>query len=371
MESTRSKGHYVGEIAVVLMVQFVLMLFRLVEPIQWPNLFPGQYRMLLNELVYFGIEIVLVIVIIAHFIFKRSFYELGIRKFKENIPALIGNLCIVVMSVGIAYLMSQFSKNVEVNILYTICQIITNFIAIAFLKELVFRGFLWNSLNQLTNGKGIIASIITAVCFSMTYVPSLLVSLDEVSTGAMLQGLILPFAMGLYLSLLYYYSKNLWMCTMIHGVLICLQCLEQDFIICTIEGIYIVGVIIYLIGKMVKYYKGNVEVEESETSVETLPDSLDEASILPREEVRNIDEQQRTEVIEPFRDEVATTNNEVVEEEIGQLPNKMLDELDKLHEQLKERVREKLPDEDEQMPDLSTMLGAPLDREITELEDRL
>ena len=73
MQNIDKKSKYIGEIITILMIQLLMMLFRLVEPIHWPSIFPGQYKGILNEVAYFGIEFILVIVIIAHFAFWKIF----------------------------------------------------------------------------------------------------------------------------------------------------------------------------------------------------------------------------------------------------------------------------------------------------------
>ena len=412
MQSIDKKSKYIGEIIIILMIQLLMMLFRLVEPIHWPSIFPGQYKVILNEFAYFGIEFVLVIVIIAHFIFQISFKELGMVRFKDNLASLIGNLCFLGLSVGVAYFMSQFSKNVEVDVIYLMGQIVTNFIAIAFLRELIFRGFLFQAFYKLTNGKGIIVSVITAVFFALTYVPTFLVTLNEVSIGTMLQALMIPFGMGIYLGLLYYYGQNLWMCTIIHGVLISLLCLEQDFAIGILEGIYIIGLIIYLIRMMVRYYKhGTQQVEEAESLEMEEQEEIKNDEVVPVEqsgaddmriaEAKNPDkvqiqceeqdksnekltlkaEQQnemRSETVQQSSCEIKQqeraselVENETIAQKAELLPDKMLSELDQLHKELKEKAKEKLVDDEESMPTLFSVLSNPLEQEITEEEDRL
>ncbi|MBP3888120.1 MAG: CPBP family intramembrane metalloprotease [Cellulosilyticum sp.] len=262
MQNTENKGKFVGEIAVILGLQLIMLIFRLVEPINWLNIFPGEYTTFLNEFAYFGIEFILLIVLVAHFIFGISFKELGLCKIRENIGSFLLNLLFLGASVGVSYFMSLFSKNVEIHWLELICQIITNFVAIAFLKEVIFRGFLIRSLCHLMNGKGIIASSIAAVFFAATYLPSILINLHEISVNAVLQGLIIPFIMGIYLGLVYYYTQNLWMSTIFHGTFISLLGLEQDFAICGIEIVYVTILVIYLICKMVCYYKGEQILED-------------------------------------------------------------------------------------------------------------
>lgn len=355
------KGKLIGEVLLICLLQLIMLLFRLVEPIHWPSIFPGQYITLINEFVYFGIELILVVVIVAHFIFKYSFKELGLVNIKENIGNFIGQVCFLAMSIAVAFFMSQFSKNVKIDPLYLILQIITNFITIAFLKELIFRGLLFNVICRLVSGRGIVASLITAALFACTYIPSILVNLDAVSLSTVMQSVAIPFTMGLYLSLLYYYSKNLWLCTIIHGVLISLQCLEQDFVIMAIEYVYIGGLIIYLVYKMVRYYKQINQVEdtdEHETSEEEYKETVvvEKINDKARIEINQLDEtlvrgeELQEKITLSQNDEIENTNSVKVEvrqasysiENAEQIPQNMLSALDDLHQELTNKSQVKV-----------------------------
>ena len=364
MQNIESKSKLVAEIVTVLGIQFIMMVFRLVEPIHWPSLFPGKYTTFLNEFAYLGIEFGLVIVIVAHFIFGRSFKEMGLHKIKENIGTLLLNLLFLGVSIAVAYFMSLFSKNVEIHWIELICQINTNFIAIAFLREVIFRGFLFRSFYELTNGKGILASLITAIFFVLTSIPSILITLNDFTLNALLQGLVIPFAMGVYLSLLYYYTRNLWTGIILHGVFISLLTLEQDFAVCTMEIIYAAILVIYLIVKIVHYYRGDEELDEEDEALETpeieetVTDTDEEAAL---EEIANETSESKEQVTnkEILSEQIITNNQKIsnVEETITvsiphftkekekvayepeQIPKDMLTALDNLHEELKQKAK--------------------------------
>lgn len=289
MENNESKAKYFGEIVVILCLEIIMLLFRLVQPITWSKQVPLIWQGLGNELIYFGIELGLIIVIVAHFIFKISFKELGLTRFKENIASLIGNLCFVGLCVGVSFLISQFSKVTEFDGRSLALQIVANFVAIAFIRELVFRGFLFQAMLKLLNGKGILASVISGVLFTMTYVPSILISLNEVNTSVLLGALVIPLVLGIYLSLVYYYGRNLWICTIIHGVCLSIAALESDIFINFLAGIYGLGLFIYLIYKMVNYYRnGDKEDEDVEVALQV---SIDDEAVSETDNVKEMDTQ--------------------------------------------------------------------------------
>ena len=82
MDGVEKKSHYLGEILVIMILQVIMLLFRLVEPIHCENLFPGQYTHFMNDFAYFGIEFILVICIVAHGSYNIPFKELGLTNVK-------------------------------------------------------------------------------------------------------------------------------------------------------------------------------------------------------------------------------------------------------------------------------------------------
>lgn len=315
MNQIENRSKWIGEICVIFLLEWIMILFKLVEPIQWPSAFPGKYVGFVNEFVYLAIEFVLVIVIIAHFIFQISFKDLGLKAFKESIGTIVLNFFYLCVCVGAAYLMSQFSRNIEVDLKELGCQIITNFIAIAFIKELIFRGFLQRAFEGAMKGKKIVASLMTTVFFALTYLPTILVSLNEVSMYAIVQALVIPIIIGFYLSLVYAYGKNIWACTSIHGVLISFVYLEQDFMIVGLEGIYIISLLIYLIFKVVHYYKKPEEEvleEENEKPIASVEYAQTELGCLNENEDREQKVQDTVKEM-PFSEEVcqSTLSNEL------------------------------------------------------------
>ncbi len=276
MENNKSKAKYVGQIAAIIMLEASMLLFRLVQPIRWPSGISMTWQSFGNELIFFGIEFGLIVVIVAHFIFKYSFKEMGLTGFKENIMPLVINLGFVGACVGAGYLGSQFSKSIEFDALNITLQIIANFIAIAFLKELIFRSILFNITLKVTKNNGIIASVITALLFTLTYIPDILLNLDEIQGITILSALVGPFILGLYLNLVYIYGKNLWICMMIHGVCLSIASFDSDIFITILAGVYLASLLIYLVYKIVAFYRHNNENEECEVLEEEATEPLNE-----------------------------------------------------------------------------------------------
>lgn len=294
MENTEAKVKYVGEIVAILCLEIIMLLFRMVQPIAWPAKVPLVWQNFGNEFIFAGIEFALIIVIVAHFIFKISFKELGLTRFKESMGALIGNLCFVGLCVGVSFFTSQFSKLTEFNGLNIGLQIAVNFVAIAFIRELVFRGFLLQSILKLSNGKGILASILSGVLFAMTYIPNILMDLNEVHTSEILSALAIPLVLGIYLGLVYYYGRNLWLCMIIQGVCLSITTLGSDVFVNLLAGIYGMGLLIYLIYKIVSYYKHGDEEDEDQELDDEMPVSDEEVAI-ESEQTKEVEEKAKAE----------------------------------------------------------------------------
>lgn len=337
MYEVEKKSHYLGQILVVVILQVIMLLFRLVEPIQCENLFPGQYSHFINEFIYFGIEFILMICIVAHGSYSLSFKELGITNIKDNLASLIINLLYLAGGIIATYLMSQFSRKVEFDVINMACQVATNFIAIAFLKEVIFRGFLFQALYAFLSKKGIITSLLVAIIGAATYVPTILMTLDQVTTINVMQKLIIPFIFEVYLSLLYYYGRNLWICCIVHAVIITFGAFQQDFIIVSMEGLYMAILLGYLIYKIVKFYQNPTAIEGDETQLNNKDESLEGKQESP----------------------LGSLSQEVISEEKVEEPIKPL-----LREVIEKKME--IQEEDESVPDLFSVLNQPTDIEKDE-----
>lgn len=322
MEETSEKGKWLGELLALMAFQWIMLLFRLVDPIEWPSQLPRMYMELGNQILYFGIDFILVIWIVAHHVFGISFKELGITRLKENIGTILLHSGILAISIGADYLMSQFSKPIEFDGFYLACQIITNFVAVAWIKELIFRGFAYRAFYGLTNGKGLLASLLAAFLCTLTYVPSILVNLEQVTMISMIQSLLVPFILFVYLGILYWLNPDIWTCTVIHGTFISMACLEQDFVMVILECIYGIGLAIYLIVKIVGSRKGRmVTEEESEIQDQQkvdMSEDVDKAmDELPEDVDKVMDEMPRPEIkveVPNFKSSVMTPSERIHQE---------------------------------------------------------
>lgn len=370
MYDVEKKSHYLGQILVIVILQVIMLLFRLVEPIHCEDLFPGQYTHFVNEVAYFGIEFILVICIVAHGSYRIPFKELGLTHIKENLASLVINLCYLAGGTIATYLMSQFSRRAEFDILNIIGQFATNFMLIAFLKEVIFRGFLFRAFCGLLGEKGIVASLMTAILFAATYVPSVLMTLDQVTMIGVMQNLIIPFALGLYLSLIYYYGRNLWVCTILHGVLISFDYLKQDFILMSIEGLYIVILLVYLIYKMVKYYQAET-IEESEdeqldNEEEFISDSEIEKEVI-RKEIIEEPKKSEQEINKGY--EIKSIGTDIKEKlSDSKLESEKLNKF--INQSLRKSAEQKIDiEKEEKVPDLFSVLNQEMDMENEKFDE--
>lgn len=350
MEKTQAKVKYIGEIAVILCLEMIMLLFRMVQPISWPTTIPAVWQSVGNEFIFSCIELSLVIVIVAHFIFKNSFNELGLKSIKPSVASLVSNIGFIGVCVGVSFLTNQFSKISHFNGLEIALQIGMNFIMIATVKEIIFRGFLFQSLYKLMNGKGVAAGILSGILFALTYIPSILMDLSVVHMEVFLSALALPLVLGIYLGLIYHYERNLGVCILIQGTSLSLVTLKSDVFTNLLAGVYGVALFIYLIYKMIKYKKLNGEPvkecsddyiqanREMEQLIEEKPSKEEEESI---EEVHSKEEIQsigKVQLVEeycepiPFIEESQSIQKHESPEELQEELSKELPEEERVQE---------------------------------------
>ena len=350
MENNEAKVKYIGEIALILCLEIIMLLFRMVQPIAWPAQVPLVWQNFGNEFIFAAIEFGLIIVIVVHFIFKISFKELGLTRLKDNIGSLIGNLCFVGLCVGVSFFVGQFSKLAEFDSLNIGLRIIANFAMIAFVRELVFRGFLFQVILKLLNGKGILTSIITGVLFAVTYIPNILMNLNEVHTSTILSELAIPLLLGIYLGLIYYYGCNLWICMIIQGVCLSIKTLETDIFINILAGVYSLGLLIYLIYKMISYYKHNNEEEKKDFDEEVQTSRVE--VVLESEDTEKVENSVKGETAQEI--EIQSKINQLKEiSKNGQAPYEQKEKLYEVQpEEITKSLKEEIPRQVEEKIDI-------------------
>lgn len=266
METKYSKGRDIGELVTLIVLGAILVLFKLVQPLGWTTVLPVQWVGFADEIQYAAITFCLITVIVCHLIFGADFKEMGMTRFKENIPMLALNLLYVVGCMGMTYFMAQMSKVLDFKGVEITLAIISNFVAVAFVREVIFRGFLLGRVDDLLGRKGmmtgLLSSILVSILFAAMYLPEIAMALPVFSGVALVKALLYPFLLSVYLGVLYYLTHNIWLGVAVHGVILSLGNLSADFLTGFFYGAYFCVMGIYLLVYLIKRHRQPAIEEE-------------------------------------------------------------------------------------------------------------
>lgn len=343
-----TKLQYIGQLFAIIGLELIMLLFKIVQPIHLNRIITNDALAdLMSQMIYGVISFGLIILVVGHFIFKRSLSEMGLKEFKNHIFSFISNLIFLAICIGITYLTSTMSKAITFDFLSIIAHIISSFIAVALVDEFIFRGLIFNQLKAIFNGHAILASFVTGGIFAISYVPSVIMALDVVSGQALLEALYVPFLLGIYLSLLYDYTDNIWVCVAIHGTVLSLSSLSADFFTSIFYGVYIASMIAYLGYHIFKSYRKDLQEEELEEQEDL---SLIEESLEPVEETQVVEKEMVINEAPEVKEKVQETSDEILKEEEN--PTSMADlkvEIPYFQEEIVPEVVEELPENPEEV----------------------
>lgn len=248
IEKKESRIKYIGQIIALFGLEILILLFRIAVPLRATMV--GPFQWLIGEVLYMVVECFLIIILVNHLIFKNSYKEMGFTNFKDNVFSLIGNLCYLGIAAGMTYGLNYISGEKNSNSMnYIVSHVIILFISTAFLQETIFRGCILNNLLKVTRRKVFLSIIIGTLLFMIVHIPLTMLgtNFESLFKGQTNELIGLSFGMGIYLSLLYYWTKNLWICMIIHGTYSCLDVVATGLLRPAFKGVYILGALIYLL----------------------------------------------------------------------------------------------------------------------------
>lgn len=86
-----------------------------------------------------------------------------------------------------------------------------------FVEEWVFRGYFVNQFSKMVvNERKIV--LVTAVLFSLMHLPNYYLATEVITFGGIIYRLLIPFLMGIALAIIFLKTRNLFVCSLIHGV---------------------------------------------------------------------------------------------------------------------------------------------------------
>ena len=287
-EERESRMKYIGQLVTLFALEILMLLFRIAVPIGATiGGLRGEYQWLISEVIYMVIEGFLIIILVNHLIFKNAYKEMGIISFKENIFSLLGNLCYLGIAAGITYALNYISGGKSAySVTYIITHVLIFFISTAFLQEVIYRGCILNDFLKLTGRKAFLSILGATLLFMLVHVPLTMLetNFESLFAGNISQVAMVSFGIGLYLSLLYYWTNNLWICIIIHGTYSCINVVADGLLQPVFKVVYILGALIYLLYAGIHYMKGEV-IEDDEEEDDDLEQVVEESiSKLPATE---------------------------------------------------------------------------------------
>lgn len=287
-EERESRMKYIGQLVTLFALEILMLLFRIAVPIGATiGGLRGEYQWLISEVIYMVIEGFLIIILVNHLIFKNAYKEMGIISFKENIFSLLSNLCYLGIAAGITYALNYISGGKSAySVTYIITHVLIFFVSTAFLQEVIYRGCILNDFLKLTGRKAFLSILGATLLFMLVHVPLTMLetNFESLFAGNISQVAMVSFGIGLYLSLLYYWTNNLWICIIIHGTYSCINVVADGLLQPVFKVVYILGALIYLLYAGIHYMKGEV-IEDDEEDDDDLEQVVEESiSKLPATE---------------------------------------------------------------------------------------
>ncbi len=287
-EERESRMKYIGQLVTLFALEILMLLFRIAVPIGATiGGLRGEYQWLISEVIYMVIEGFLIIILVNHLIFKNAYKEMGIISFKENIFSLLSNLCYLGIAAGITYALNYISGGKSAySVTYIITHVLIFFVSTAFLQEVIYRGCILNDFLKLTGRKAFLSILGATLLFMLIHVPLTMLetNFESLFAGNISQVAMVSFGIGLYLSLLYYWTNNLWICIIIHGTYSCINVVADGLLQPVFKVVYILGALIYLLYAGIHYMKGEV-IEDDEEDDDDLEQVVEESiSKLPATE---------------------------------------------------------------------------------------
>lgn len=114
-----------------------------------------------------------------------------------------------------------------------------------FVEEWVFRGYFVNQFSKMVvNERKIV--LVTAVFFSLMHLPNYCLATEVITFGGIIYRLLIPFLMGIALAIIFLKAKNLFVCSLIHGVYNLISYITNGWWMYACYGIYWIMIILYI-----------------------------------------------------------------------------------------------------------------------------
>ena len=271
-EEKESRIKYLGQIIILFALEILILLFRIAVPVGSTIQGVGEtYKWFIGELIYMCIQGFLIVILVNHLIFKNSYREIGLTKFKENSFAFIGNLFYLGIVTGVTYGINYISGGTHTySISYRVTHVIISFISIAFLQEVIYRGCLLNAFLKLTKGNAWLSIISVTLLFVVIHVSYTMPesNFESLFLGNTSEIIFISAGIGLYLGLLYYWTNNIWICVILHGTYNAIDLVGSGLLLPAFKGFYFFCALMYLVYVAVCYMRSSQDEEDEQVEYE-------------------------------------------------------------------------------------------------------
>lgn len=115
-----------------------------------------------------------------------------------------------------------------------------------FVEEWVFRGYFVNQFSKMIVMERKIV-LITAILFSLMHLPNYCLATEEITIGGIIYRLLIPFLMGIALAIIFLKTKNLFVCSLTHGVYNLISYVTGGWWMYVCYGIYWIMIVLYIL----------------------------------------------------------------------------------------------------------------------------
>lgn len=115
-----------------------------------------------------------------------------------------------------------------------------------FVEEWVFRGYFVNQFSKMIVMERKIV-LITAILFSFMHLPNYCLATEEITIGGIIYRLLIPFLMGIALAIIFLKTRNLFVCSLTHGVYNLISYVTGGWWMYVCYGIYWIMIVLYIL----------------------------------------------------------------------------------------------------------------------------
>jgi membrane protease YdiL (CAAX protease family) len=160
----------------------------------------------------------LIFIVLIRFVFRQTFKEAGFIWNRETTFFAVFCLFYLLIPVVMHIVKVKTLYDVWASPMNYIIPLANNLLLVGVLEELVFRGFIFNKMCKFIKDKRslVFAVLISAGFFAFVHLPGMVMHFNGLQYFA--EKLFVVLLVGAWTSMYYFYTKNLIICILVHGV---------------------------------------------------------------------------------------------------------------------------------------------------------